>query len=124
MKLEFKKVLFLTIGILSIIVLLKYDIGIPCFINLITGLYCPGCGGTRAIKSLLRLDILQAFRYNSLIITILPFAILYIIYKYIFNGKKKVPDWVWISLLIIAMIFGIIRNIPLFHFLAPIKIIN
>lgn len=123
MKLNYKNSLILAIGILSIIVLLKCDIRIPCFFHTITGLFCPGCGGTRAMEAIFNLKIYQALRYNALIILLLPFAIPYIIYRFILNGKKRIPDMIWIFLLIITIIFGIIRNISYFHFLSPIDIL-
>ena len=117
-----KKIILLLTGILFIIVFYKYDIGIPCIFHLITGFYCPGCGGTRAIKSILHLDFYQAFRYNALVTVLIPFTIIFLIYKYIFNGKRKIPNSIWIFLLIIVILFGIIRNIYIFNFLAPITI--
>ncbi len=36
----------------------------PCPFHLITGYYCPGCGGTRAFYALLHGRILQAFFYH------------------------------------------------------------
>ena len=30
----------------------------PCLFHMMTGAYCPGCGGTRAVKSLLKGEIL------------------------------------------------------------------
>lgn len=38
--------------------------GFPCVFHSITGLYCPGCGMTRAVKSLLGGRILDSLRYN------------------------------------------------------------
>ena len=110
------------IGILAIILYLKYDIGIPCIIFELTGLYCPGCGATRAIFSLSKLQPYQAFRYNPLIVILIPFAILYLVYKYILKGEKKTPNWIWCILLIITILFGVLRNIPAFYCLAPIII--
>ena len=98
---------------------LKYDIGIPCIFFELTGFYCPGCGATRAIASLIRLNPYQALRYNPLTIILLLPSIIYLIYKYIFNGKKRVPNWIWCILLIITILFGILRNIPVFYYLAP-----
>ena len=112
-------IIFCIIGILAIILHLKYDTGIPCVFFELTGLYCPGCGATRAIFSLTKLHPYQAFRYNALIITLLPLAIIYLVYKYVFKDEKKIPNWIWCTLLIIAILFGILRNIPIFLYLAP-----
>jgi len=45
----------------------------PCMLHMATGLYCPGCGGTRAILSLLRGDLTASFLYHPFIIyTVVP----------------------------------------------------
>lgn len=38
-----------------------YTVKFPCMFKALTGLYCPGCGGTRAARSLLKGDIWQSF---------------------------------------------------------------
>jgi len=50
----------------SIIVFVKrlaglFRQGIPCLFYCATGIYCPGCGGTRAVKYLLKGEILKSF---------------------------------------------------------------
>ncbi len=112
-------ILMLIIGILLIILHLRYDKEIPCFFYKLTGLYCPGCGITRALFSLMKLDIYQAFRYNMLVVILLPFAIGYIGFKTILKSDKKIPDSVWNILLIVTIVYGILRNISAFSFLAP-----
>lgn len=44
---------------------------LSCYFHRMTGLYCPGCGGTRSSLALLRLDILSAVKYNAAV----PFGI-------------------------------------------------
>lgn len=39
----------------------------PCVFQMLTGLYCPGCGGTRALWFLLHGDILKSLWYHPLI---------------------------------------------------------
>ena len=104
-----------------------YHIGIPCIFHRITKLYCPGCGMTRAIFALLNLNIKQAIRNNILVVLVMPFIVIYIInYAYIWiNNLKKdpskiFPKWLWYTLLIITISFGIIRNIKYFYWLNPI----
>ena len=40
-------------------------------------LYCPGCGGTRALESLLHFDIISSLKYNAIL---LPGIILFVYY--------------------------------------------
>ena len=40
----------------------------PCLFHLLTGLYCPGCGGTRAVKYLLQGHWAQSFQYHPLVL--------------------------------------------------------
>ena len=39
---------------------------IPCLFHMITGLYCPGCGGTRAALALLRGQVVKSLLYNPI----------------------------------------------------------
>ena len=110
---------FIILGILFILVFIRFNYRIPCIIHETTGLYCPGCGGTRMTLSLLKLDIYQAFRYNMLLTIAIPFIILHLICRYIFKLKYKIPNWFIYVLIIIVLVFGVLRNIPYFSFLAP-----
>ena len=40
----------------------------PCLFHKWTGYYCPGCGGTRAVKALLRGHIGQSFLYHPVVL--------------------------------------------------------
>ncbi len=113
---------FVILGILLIAVFIGYGYRIPCIFHEITGLYCPGCGGTRMCLSLLKLDIYQAFRYNMLLTIAIPFIILHFICRYIFKLKYKIPNWFIYFLIVIVLVFGILRNIPYFSFLAPTEL--
>lgn len=39
----------------------------PCMFHAVTGLYCPGCGGTRSVAALLRGQIGAAFLYHPIV---------------------------------------------------------
>ena len=41
---------------------------LPCLIHKWTGYYCPGCGGTRAVKALLRGDVIGSFFYHPVVL--------------------------------------------------------
>lgn len=102
------------------------NFSIPCLFHKITGYYCPGCGITRCLFSILEGKLYQAFMYNQLVFILLPFFIIYVTYNsyiYIFNKKnkliKKIPNYIYIILLIIVISFGIIRNLDFFPYLKP-----
>lgn len=40
---------------------------LPCLFHWLTGYYCPGCGGTRAVVYLLHGQIAESFRYHPLV---------------------------------------------------------
>lgn len=92
-------------------------LSIPCPIHATTGLYCPGCGSTRSLSSLLQLDFADAFRYNSLLYILLPLYGCYWLLQR--NKKKKLAQGILIAMLILAVGFGIARNLPAFSKLAP-----
>lgn len=100
----------------------KFSFFIPCLFHQITHLYCPGCGATRMVLSILKLDFYKAFRYNPYLFIISPFLITYYIIYYI-NWLKdrqfKINDKIWYFILIVGIVFSILRNIPAFSFLAP-----
>ena len=43
----------------------------PCLFHSATGLYCPGCGGTRAFQALLRGDLMGVLRYQPFFVYVL-----------------------------------------------------
>lgn len=95
---------------------------IPCLFNKITGFYCPACGVARMFRSLIELEIYQAFRYNPLV-----FILLIIVFGYglicIINKKIiKIENKYLLMLVTIIIMFWFLRNIPFFSFLAPTKL--
>ena len=131
MKKRLFRVIFITLFLLVILfgyyfLNCHYDVGIPCFVNKMYGLVCPGCGITRMLFSIIRLDFKAAFGYNPLMFCLLPFMVIsYIYYMYLYvvqkkdNIFRKVPIVVWILLFIIVIIYSICRNLPQFPFLRP-----
>ena len=49
-----------------------------CALVDLAGIYCPACGGTRALVSLLRLELFESIRYNPIV---LVFAIGFVLYE-------------------------------------------
>lgn len=93
------------------------NIGVPCVFHELTGLYCPGCGITRVALSVLRLDWIQAFRYNPLVFILLPlYAIYFVTHR---KNMTLIAHVIMTVMLILTLIFGLLRNIPTFDWLAP-----
>ena len=116
----FKFVGFIILFILAIMgygyINIKYNIGFPCAVNKMFGIYCSGCGLTRAGVAMLQLDFYQAFRYNAFSLILIPLLFLVVvgfIWEYVFDKSSfisKVPVAFWIFLFACVFIYGIIRN--------------
>lgn len=120
------KSLIITVIVLIIYYILHYIVTNsfpPCLINKYTGFFCPGCGITRMVLSIITLNFYQAFRYNAFLFILFLLTIIYQIIKLItkqFSTKElKLNNYVYITILIAAIGFGIIRNLPAFSYLIP-----
>ena len=123
-----KKIAISIIAIIFLLLVVLKIIKVPCIFHEITGLYCPGCGITRMIISIIHFDFYQAFRYNPLIFILSPILIVISsieIFCYLFDIENKYIkkyDKLLIILIVLLILFGILRNIPLFSYLKPTKI--
>lgn len=99
--------------------LIVYFVGIPCLFHQLTGLHCPGCGGTRAVRCLIQADFLGAVRQNAwIVLLVVPWLGLLGMSKVF---PKSVATKKWESGLKIltrltafsAVVFFVVRNIPL-----------
>ena len=114
--------LLLTFLIIYLLVGNYFHLYIDCPIKKTTGLYCPGCGITRMFLSLLKLDFYQSFRYNPLLLITLPIFIFFIGDTILTKTKPlytKIPNKIWIVIILLFICYGVLRNIPFFDFLAP-----
>ena len=105
------------IGGIYLLVILLTPLRIPCPIRFLTGFQCPGCGVTRMVLDLLKLDVRQAFRDNAFVLLILPVLVPWGIYrtkKYIEEDSQgySIFELILLGILLAgAVLFGIIRNI-------------
>ncbi len=95
-----------------------------CLFHELTGLNCPGCGGTRALHYLLHGNLVAAFHANALLVISLPlFAWLGVRFavravRGLSAPRKISPAWFWFFLAL-AVVFTVLRNLPWFVWLSP-----
>jgi hypothetical protein len=103
----------------------KYHIYPVCEFHQLTGLNCPGCGATRALYALLHGDFATALHDNALLLLLMAAAagrgLWLAVEKY--RGRPAGDFYprhsLWV-LLTLALVFGVVRNLPWFSFLAPL----
>ena len=104
------------IALAYLVFVLITDAGIPCIFNKLTGLKCVGCGISRMLISIVKLDFASAFRYNPFLFVTGPILIAYFIIseiRYVIYGAEKMGKWdiiLWTELAL-AILYGILRNI-------------
>jgi hypothetical protein len=95
-----------------------------CQFHRLTGLNCPGCGMTRALYALLHAEFFRALRDNALFI--LALAMLTVraarfrwnTFRGRTNSEFFPVKFLW-PLLVVAVAFTVLRNLPMFAFLSP-----
>ncbi|MDA7887846.1 DUF2752 domain-containing protein [Akkermansiaceae bacterium] len=94
-----------------------------------TGIFCPGCGGTRAAEALVKFELGEALRQNawavSAVLIGLPatlLAAMRIRFPQVswLNHFRWRPWMVWFLVGSIGL-FGVLRNFPAFDWLAPLS---
>ena len=76
-KLILAYVIFFLVGI-ALVVLSLFKIPFECMFYNYTSIPCPSCGMTRAFKSLLSFDIMQAFWYHPLFPLVATFPYIFV----------------------------------------------
>lgn len=90
---------------------------VPCFFSAVLGIYCPGCGGTRALEALFQGKILLSLWYHPLI----PYtAVIYCGFMATQGlhrlGVKRIQGWkfhywyLWAGIAVIVVNF-IVKNV-------------
>jgi hypothetical protein len=91
-----------------------------CVFRALSGLQCPGCGGTRALYCLLHFHFAEALHYNALVTLLAPLALGWFVFWYVqvcTSGRGhsfRLPRPAVAFLYMLVLLFGIIRNLP--HF--------
>lgn len=88
----------------------------PCVFHKLLGLYCPGCGNTRALAALLHGDIAGSLAKNILLIPgLITLAVLW------YKPNAALNRYFSRTILIVVIVFFVARNLPWYPFtlLAP-----
>jgi hypothetical protein len=115
----------LAIGFIYIILHYTTGFSISCPLHSFTGFNCPGCGLSRMILNILKLNFSDAFRCNPVIFCLLPVFGVFLalhLYKYIRYGDSSFKKWenvVFCSIAAVLVIFGVVRNVFPDVFLIP-----
>jgi len=80
-----------------------------CPIHALTGLDCPGCGSLRGVHDLLHGDWRGALGHNALLPLTLP-LLGWLGGSWIAGRRPPVPNALAVSLLLVAVAFGVARN--------------
>jgi hypothetical protein len=93
-----------------------------CPLKATTGLDCPGCGGLRCVHDLATGHPAAAANQNVLALVLFPFLIAWWLVWLVRRWRHDyrpvtVPSRVVIAVLVLAVIFGIARNLPFVPYL-------
>lgn len=102
--------------------LIRLAFHIPCLFHTFTGLYCPGCGGTRAVKYLLQGQIRTSIQYHPLVfyMAVVALAELATWAAAKISGKPSIylghgNFFIWLGVAVAAVNF-IVKNVLLLFF--------
>ena len=79
-------------------------------------LYCPLCGGTRAVSALLRLRFAAALHANAYVVLLAGVALAHYILAWVrlLRGEQKLfrfLAWEWIAVGVLLVVWGVVRNL-------------
>jgi hypothetical protein len=99
-----------------------------CPILALTGLWCPGCGGLRAVHDLAHGQLAAAVSANLVVVLLVP-VVVTLWARWVFTrlapsragtrSQSGVPGWFGWSLFVVLLLFWGLRNLPATAWLAP-----
>lgn len=91
-----------------------------CPLHAATGLWCPLCGATRASYALLHGQWAAALHDNLLFVLLLPLLVTVWLRRDPATARAALlPRPAFISVVLLAALFGVLRNLPFGSWLAP-----
>lgn len=96
----------------------------PCVFHSVTGLYCPGCGSTRAAHALLHGHVREAIGFNLLLVVVIPLLAWHFggmlwskLTRRDWRSPLRAPRVSW-SIAVLVIGYFVLRNIPVAPFTA------
>ena len=86
--------LLIVAGVVAAYVLWACFLPMKCPIVWLTGVSCPGCGITRALAAVCRLDFSKAWQYNPVIFYLIPVTPV-LVFAYFRKAKKLTEVLLW-----------------------------
>ncbi len=96
----------------------SYGLGVLCPSRRLLGIYCPGCGTTRAVHDLAQGDFARAWANNPLALLVgIPIGIwlLACLIRGAFAGQTwriRAPRWLGLGAAAVLAIYAMLRNVP------------
>lgn len=113
------------VGVLSLLDVTETSILPPCPFLAITGLWCPFCGGTRAMDALVAGDVGVALGLNLLVVVAVPLVVAEWLRWSIGRARGRETSFMNVStrtlavVSAIALVYAVLRNLPGLEALAP-----
>lgn len=105
------------LAVLYLCLLRKILQPVPCFFSFVIGIYCPGCGGTRAFIAMLHGHFLKALWYHPLIPYLTVIYCGFMLTQGLSRlGFKRIRPWkfhywyLWVGLILLIANF-ILKNV-------------
>jgi hypothetical protein len=100
----------------------------PCPLHALTGLYCPGCGATRALHALVDGHLVTALHDNALFVAAVPIIGFVWVAWLLRTMGRPAPKMLPLSprlttaVAVVLVVFAVARNLPIapFRALAPL----
>lgn len=109
------------VATVAVVVYYRYDPSTTsvfprCLFFATTGYQCPGCGSQRAIHALLHGEVLDALRYNALLVLSLPLVAVLLVAQWLRALKPGFyralnATWVAVAYLVVTLVWTIARNV-------------
>ena len=96
----------LALGVFVLYITVGYFLQLGCPIFTLLGFPCPTCGGTRALLSLLRLDVDGYLRYHALALPLLT-AVWLMIHQRLFQRKRAIFASVCVVLILNTVYYAL-----------------